>query len=319
MGHRFKDASLEAQVLEPLGIIARNLGGQEKEAALRAAENSRGVLLGPLFRLDSEDFQRLPECQVVVRYGVGVDNIDVDAAIATGIAVCYVPDYGVEEVANHSLALLLASARQLDHWACAVREGKWGISLPKVKMQRLSTSTLGVIGAGRIGQALIQRAKPIWKRILVYDPYIEEQAVATLGAQMSSLEDLLTASEFVSVHVPSNPETRGLLSEVQLQRMPPGAILVNCSRGDVIDEQALARLLEEGHLQRAGLDVFVQEPPDQDGLVAMEQVWPTPHVAYLSEEAVQELRRSAAREAGLVLQGEQPIHPVALPEGWASH
>ena len=316
MGHRFQDASLEAQILEPFDIKVRNLGGQEKEAAIRAAENSNGVLLGPLFRLDKEDFHRLPECKVVVRYGVGVDNIDVDSAVDAGIAVCYVPDYGVEEVAIHSLALLLACARQLDYWALAVREGKWGISQSKAKMRRLSTSTLGVIGAGRIGQALIRRAKPIWQRILVYDPYIDDQTVIGLNAEMSSLEDLLSASNFVSVHIPSNSETKGLLSEKRLRTMPSDAILVNCSRGDVVDENALVQLLKGGHLQRAALDVFADEPPAPDGIVGLDQVWPTPHVAYLSAEAVQDLRRSAAREAGLVLRDSQPNNAVRLPEGW---
>lgn len=314
MGHRFPDSSLEAQVLEPKGITVQFLGGVKKAAALAAARDAHGVLIGPLFRLERNDFEQLPACQVVVRYGVGVDNIDVDAAVRLGKTVCYVPDYGVEEVANHSLALLLALARQLDHWSRAVREGKWGISLPKVKMHRLSTSTLGVIGAGRIGKALIRRARPIWGRILVNDPYVNADEVRILGGKMTSLDNLLSESAYVSIHVPSNPETQNLLSAEKLRLLPEGAILVNCSRGNVIDETALTPLLIQGHIQRVGLDVFVNEPPEPLGLVKLEQVWPTPHVAYLSVESVVDLRRQAAEEAGLVLLGKTPRNPIALPD-----
>lgn len=317
MGHRFPDASLEARVFEPQGIETLFLGSMEKAASIAAAEDVHGVMIGPLFQLDREDFENLPSCRVVVRYGVGVDNIDVDAAVEMGVAVCYVPDYGIDEVADHSLALLLSLARQLDFWSQAVREGKWGISLPKVKMHRLSRSTLGVIGAGRIGRALIMRARQIWGRILVSDPYVDAEEVKNLGGVIVPLEELLAESTYVSVHVPSTSETKNLLSAEKLNLLPRGAILVNCSRGNVIDEEALTKMLLEGHILRAGLDVFANEPPDPSGLAKMKQVWPTPHVAFLSVEAVVDLRLRAAEEASLVLQGKMPRNPVALPKDFA--
>jgi D-3-phosphoglycerate dehydrogenase len=311
IGHRFPDAAIEAAVLEPLGIAVEWLGPLPKPEAMRAARDAGAVLLGAGYALDASDIARLAGCRVIVRYGVGVDNIDVAAAAERGVTVCNVPDYGVEEVADHALALLLLFARRLDLWPQAVRAGSWGAALPAVRMRRLSRTTLGVIGAGRIGRALISRAVPIWGRVVASDPYVPPETLAALGAAQVSLDDLLAESEFVSLHVPSDPSTRGLLGAREFARMKPGAVLVNCSRGDVLDELALADAIRAGRIAGAGLDVFGTEPPPPHGLVALPQVWPTPHVAFLSVESVIDLRRRAAEEAGRVLTGAAPLHPVA--------
>ena len=314
MGHRFPDASVETAALQSIGIEVVNLGGMETEAALQAAEAANAVLVGPGIHMDVNALRRLKECRAIVRYGVGVDNIDLAAATVLGITVCNVPDYGVEEVANHTLALLLALARRLDVWSDTVRKGHWGISRPKVRLPRLSSATLGVIGAGRIGQALIVRSAPIWGKILVYDPWVEAEELARIGAEKTALDALLSVSDFITLHAPSTKETRNLLSEEKLKLVKHGAVLVNCSRGDLVDEKALEICLESGQISSAGLDVFREEPPDPAGLVSHPQVWPTPHVAYLSNESIRDLRRKAAEEAGRVLRGESPNWPVAQPD-----
>jgi D-3-phosphoglycerate dehydrogenase len=310
IGHRFPDAAIETEVLQPLGIAVDWLGPLPKEEAVLAARDAGAILLGASFSLQALEIQRLERCRVIVRYGVGVDNVDVVAAAQRGVVVCNVPDYGVEEVANHALALLLLFARRLDVWPQAVRAGRWGSALPAVRMRRLSQTTLGVIGAGRIGRALIMRAVPIWGRVVAADPYVSADILAGLGATRVPFDDLLAASEFVSVHVPSDPSTKAMVGAREFARMKNGAILVNCSRGEVLDEAALADAIRSGKITGAGLDVFAVEPPPRDGLIVLPQVWPTPHVAFLSEESIVDLRRRAAEEAGRVLTGAPPQHPV---------
>jgi D-3-phosphoglycerate dehydrogenase len=245
-----------------------------------------------------------------VRYGVGVDNIDLSAASERGIIVSNVPDYGIEEVANHTLALLLLFARRLDLWAQALESGQWGTALPKIALPRLSQTTLGIVGLGRIGRAVLSRAHAFWGRVLVFDPWVSETQVQALGGIKTSLEELLSQSDFVTLHVPSTAETKQLLTAERIGRMKRGAVLVNCSRGDVIDEAALAQRISEGHLSGAGLDVFATEPPPLDGIVSHPHVWATPHVAFVSIEAVRDLRRKAAEEAGRVLLGQPPQYAV---------
>lgn len=311
IGHRFPDAAIEAEVLHPLGIEIVSLGPLPKEAALDAARDADAVLLGTGFDLDARSIRRLHRCRAIIRYGVGVDNVDVAEATRLDIAVCNVPDYGIEEVANHTMALLMLFARRLDLWPAAVRTGQWGTALPAVRLRRLSRTTLGVIGAGRIGRAVIVRAIPIWGRVLAADPLVGADELRGLGAEKVPLETLLAESDFVTLHVPSESATRGLIGAKEFRLMKDGAVVVNCSRGDVIDETALASAITDGKIAGAGLDVFATEPPPQDGLVALSQVWPTPHIAWLSSESVIDLRRRAAEEAGRILSGERPRYAVA--------
>lgn len=311
MGHRFPDASIEQDALQSFGIEVLYLGGLAKEAAVEAAHEADAVLLGLNFDLDAGALRRLARCRAVVRYGIGVDNVDVEAAASLGMTVSNVPDYCVEEVAVHTIALLLLFSRRLDVWAQAARAGEWSSAVSKVRLKRTSHTTLGVIGAGRIGRAVIVRARPIWGRILVFDPWVSAEEIARLGAEKVSLEDLLEQSDFVTLHVPSNAATRGMLSAERLRLMKDGAVLVNCSRGDVIDEAALVQCIVDGHIGGAGLDAFSSEPPPLDGLVSLSQVWPTPHVAWLSEESIHDLRRKAAEEAGRILRNEPPRYVIA--------
>ena len=313
MGHRFPDASVEQQALRDTGINTLYLGGLGKEDALKRAQGADAILLGVNFSLDADALTSLSRCRAVVRYGVGVDNIDLEAARSQGIAVSNVIDYCVEEVATHTLALLLLFARRLDAWPPAVRSGQWGSALPKVQIKRLSQSTLGVIGAGRIGKAVIARALPLWGQILASDPGVPPRDIQELGATPASLEHLLGSSDFITLHVPSTAQTKHLLSAARLDLIKPGAVLVNCSRGDIVDEEALGQRLKTGALLGAGLDVFSVEPPSRDGIASLPNVWPTPHVAWLSTESLRDLRRFAAQEAARILLGSSPQNPIVMP------
>ena len=268
IGHRFPDSALEATVLERAGIDVDWLGPMPKAEALRAAAAADAVLLGTAFSLDAEALAALARCRLVIRYGVGVDNVDLETAARRNITVCNVPDYGVEEVATHAIALLLAFARRLDVWSAAVREGRWGSAVPTVRLRRLSQTTLGVVGAGRIGRAVIERARGIWGRVVASDPVIDAAALGTLGAQKLEFGSVLAESDFLTIHVPSVSETRGMLGADQFRAMKRGVVLVNCSRGDVIDEEALIRALDDGTVAGAGLDVFATEPPVAGGIAA---------------------------------------------------
>jgi len=310
IGHRFPNAAIEAEVLRPSGIEVDWLGPLPRDEAVEAARDADAVLLGTGFALDAPSLERLRRCRGVVRYGVGVDNVDLAAAARLGILVCNVPDYSVEEVATHAIALLLLFARRLDIWPAAVRAGGWGSALPAVKLRRLSHLTLGVVGAGRIGRAVITRAVPLWGRVLAADPAVGAGELRVLGAEKASFEVLLAESDFITLHVPSAAGTKNLIGARELDMMKAGAVLVNCSRGDVIDEAALAASILEGKIAGAGLDVFADEPPAASGLAALPQVWPTPHIAWLSDESIVELRRRAAEEAGRILRGDPVRYPV---------
>jgi D-3-phosphoglycerate dehydrogenase len=310
IGHRFPDSALEATVLGPAGIDVESFGSLPKAEALLAAAPADAVFLGTAFALDAASLAALERCRLVVRYGVGVDNVDLAAAASRKITVCNVPDYGIEEVATHAIALLLAFARRLDVWPAAVREGRWGSAVPTVRLRRLSRTTLGVVGAGRIGRAVVERARGIWGRVLVSDPFVDAETLQRLGAQKAAFDALLSDSDFITIHVPSVPETRGMIGADQFRAMKRGVVLANCSRGDVLDEDALMRALEDGTVAGAGLDVFTTEPPAANGIAAHPAVWPTPHIAYLSAEAVVDLRTRAAEEAARVLTGAAPHHAI---------
>ena len=298
IGHRFADASVESSVAEPFGVTVGNFGHLGKADALAAAHAAHGVLIGLGFELDAPALDALAACRVIVRYGIGLDNVDVSAAEHRGIVVRNVPDYGIEEVANHTMALLLAIARRLDTLSARVRAGDWSSALRGLEMVRLSRQRLLIVGAGRIGRAVADRAAPFWGDVDVFDPFAKRtQWVQSNVRWADDLDEALASADYVTFHVPSAPETRGLLSRQRIASLKRGCVIVNCSRGDVIDEPALIDALAEGHVAAAGLDVFVGEPHPSPRLIAMENVLPTPHAAWFSREAVLDLREKATQAA----------------------
>ncbi len=262
--------------------------------------------------LTDASLSRLPRCKVVVRCGVGYDRVDVEAAGKHGIVVCNVPDYGTEEVADHALMMLLASARRLVACHNAIVAGGWEARL-YFGAPRLRGRTLGIIGCGRIGSALALRAKALGLRVIVYDPYQPAGYEKALGVERCLvLEQLLRQSDFVSLHCPATAETRNILNRETLAQLPQGTYVINTARGPCIDLDALVAALDSGHVAYAALDVFPHEPLDDERIRKHPRVLLTPHAAYYSVEGAEEMRTKAAMEVRRALIGEPVMNPVNL-------
>jgi D-3-phosphoglycerate dehydrogenase len=252
----------------------------------------------------------LTRCKVIGRTGLGVDNIDVPAAKARGIAVTYVPDYCLREVSDHAMALLLALARKVPFANKLVQSGRWELP-PVAPLRRLEGQVLGLIGFGNIPRALAPKAKAFGLKVITHDPFVSPDVLAAAGVEGVSFDDLLARSDFISVHAPLTPQTRGLVNAAAFAKMKKGALLVNTARGPLIDEAALVAALDSGHLGGAALDVVVTEPLPRDSpLVGRDNLILTPHTAFYSVEALVELQSKCANDVARVLRGEAPVYPV---------
>jgi D-3-phosphoglycerate dehydrogenase len=255
--------------------------------------------------------QRLTPGAVVIRYGIGYDNVDTVAADDLGVAVCNVPDYGAETVADHTVALALASLRKLARYTEDIRNKGWVTPGDLGSIRGFDETTIGLIGTGRIGRAVAARLRPFGFRIVGFDPFIAQDALAEAGIEPLDFGEVLEQSDLISLHAPLTPENHHLLSAAQLASMKPGAMIVNTSRGPLIDEAALATVLAEGHLSGAALDVFEDEPLSTDSpLRHLPNVLLTPHAAFFSDTSLANLQRLAAEEAGRALSGQPLRCPV---------
>ena len=252
----------------------------------------------------------LRRCRIIARYGVGVDTIDLDAASAAGIMVTNVPDYCVQEVSDHALALILTLARGIGRAMLSTRQGAWDLGAVR-PLRRLEGQTLALLGFGRMGRAVAEKARPLGFRIIAYDPYLPADVIRKSGAEPVDLDTALGEADYLSVHVPLSDETRHLIDSAALERMKPTAYLVNTSRGGIVDTEALVEALQAGKLAGAALDVLEQEPPPADlELLQMPNVILTPHTAFYSEESLIELQTKAAEEVVSVISGKAPRNPV---------
>src|SRR5438445_7281838 len=255
--------------------------------------------------------------KVVVRTGVGYDVIDVPAATELGVIVVNIPDLWIREVANHALALLLAWNRGIVAMDRQVHAGVWSGRVPGGRIGSLHGETVGIVGLGNIGSAFARRVAALETKVVACDPYVDDQRFAALGVERVTLETLAERADYVSVHTLLNAETRYLIGEAFFRRMKPTAILINTSRGPVVDEKALARALQEKRLAGAGLDVWEQEPVAPDNpLLTMDTVIATPHAAYFSSPAVAQVPRRCGEEVARVLTGQRPLN-VVNPEVYA--
>ena len=256
--------------------------------------------------------------KVVARTGVGYDVIDVPAATELGVIVVNIPDIWVREVANHALALLLAWNRKIVVLDRQVHAGVWSAGVPGERTGSLHGETVGIVGLGNIGGAFARRVAVLETNVIACDPYVDDARFAALGVERVGLEDLASRADYVSVHTLLNAETRHLIGESFLSRMKPTALLINTSRGPVVDERALIRALHERRLAGAALDVFEQEPMAADNpLLHMDNVIVTPHAAYFSSPAVAQIPRRCGEEVARVLTNARPLH-VVNPEVYAA-
>lgn len=272
------------------------------------------VLLNQYAPVTDQVLGMLPDLRLVVRYGVGVDNVDVEAATRHGVWVANVPDYGTEEVADHAVALALTLLRGISLYDRHVRSGSWDYTVGR-PLHRLSTLTFGLIGCGAIGTAAGLRAAAHGMRVLGFDAD-SQRPDPPAPIRRVDLAELLAESDVVSLHATLDPRSRGLLDSAALARMKPGAYLVNTARGGLMDTAALVEALDSGRLAGAGLDVLDVEPIEpavREALVRHPQVVLSPHAAWYSEEAYIQLKTEAAREGVRVLRGERPRCPVNEP------
>jgi D-3-phosphoglycerate dehydrogenase len=257
--------------------------------------------------ITAEVMARMPKCKIIARYGIGVDTIDLDAATAAGIIVTNNPTYCIEEVAEHTMALLLACARKVAFYDRLVRKGRWEVP-PGKPMFRVSGGTLGLVGFGNIARQVALRAAAFGMRVIFSDPFVNERVGA---ARSVTLDTLLGESDFVSLHPPLTPQTRKMIGEDALGKMKRTAWLINCSRGPIVDTDALVRALDASKIAGCALDTTDPEPlPDPHPLRGRENVVINPHVAWYSEKAMEGLQAGAPEEVRRVLTGQWPVNVV---------
>ena len=277
---------------------------------LDVAREADGVFV-TYAKLPGELLRQFERCKVIGRFGLGVDNIDVKTASDLGIVVTYVPDYCLHEVSDHAMALLLALARKIPFSNALVQGGRW--EMPAVvPMRRLEGRTLGLVGFGNIPRRVAPKAMAFGLKVVAYDPYAPADAARAAGIQLVEFEQLLAISDYVSLHAPLTPQTRGLFNADVLSKMKAGAYLINTARGPLIDEPALIAALDSGQLGGAALDVVATEPLSKDSrLLGRANVILTPHTAFYSVEALEELQTKCASDVARVLSGERPVYPIS--------
>ena len=253
--------------------------------------------------------ERLVRCKGIVRVGVGVDNFDLEAATEKGIYVVNVPDYVADDVANHTLAFILACARRLIQIDAATKRGSW--TLDAFPVSGLRDQTVGLLGFGRIAKAVVSRLRPFGPRIIVYHPRVTKEAIEAAGCALVNLDCLITESDFLSIHCPLTSETRGLLGEKELKQMKENSYLINTARAGIVDQQALQKALREHWISGAALDVFENEPPDRsEPLLSIENVICSPHIGWYAEDSRKAAADKGAYEVVRILKGERPLNVV---------
>ncbi|GIU91736.1 MAG: D-isomer specific 2-hydroxyacid dehydrogenase family protein [Acidimicrobiia bacterium] len=301
----FPSVDLERRILAEIDADLVVASGTRDEV-LEIARDADAIL-NTYLPFDADAIERLERCKIIARYGIGVDNIDLDAARRKGIVVTNVPDYCVEEVATHTLALILAVARKVVTADRLVRDGEWTIE-PLRPLRRLSELTVGLLGYGKIARRVAAALETLGAEMVVYDPYVQPGPDTP---RLVDLGELLSSSDILSIHAPLTPETRGMIDREALAKMKPGSYLVNTSRGPLVVLEDLLEALREGRLAGAALDVFENEPVNPEAIADVPNLIATPHMAYYSEEALEESQRKATTQVVKVLTGQEPDYRVA--------
>jgi D-3-phosphoglycerate dehydrogenase len=278
------------------------------QAIMQVARDADALLV-TYAKVTAEMIGEMTRCRIIARFGIGVDNVDIAAATSAGIVVTRVPDYCIDEVSDHTMALLLALARKIPFANSRAHAGRW--EMPAVvPIHRLRGSVLGLVGFGRIPQFVAPKAKAFGLRVISYDPFVSEETMKRAGVEKVDFSELVTVSDHISIHTPLVPETHHLFNADVFRRMKPTAHLINTARGSVVDEEALAQALDQGQLAGAALDVLSQEPPSTSPLFGRDSVILTPHMSFYSAESLLDLQCKAAEEVARVLTGEAPRNPL---------
>lgn len=307
--HPFPNLDATMSVLQSLDADVV-VGQCKSEEELLGLVRDADAVLNTYVKITGPVIEQLERCRIVARYGIGVDNVDIAACTSRGIVVTNVPDYCVDEVSDHALALLLCLARKVNQLDGAVKNGIWTY-VPFQPMFRLRGRVLGLVGFGKIARQLASKARALGLEVAAYDPYIPAERITEENAMPVDLTRLVEISDFISVHCPLTPETRGLIGEALLKRMKPTACLINTARGGIVDERALFELLRSKKIAGAALDVLSNEGPSVSGALRdLDTLIVTPHAAFYSEESVVELQKKAATQVVKVLTGQHPDYPV---------
>lgn len=295
---------LAQSTVEALGdqVEVRWVDGPDREKLLAAVPEADALLVRSATTVDAEVLSAAPKLKIVARAGVGLDNVDVDAATERGVLVVNAPTSNIHSAAEHALALLLSAARQIAPADASLRAHTWKRS--SFSGTEIFGKTVGVVGLGRIGQLVAQRLAAFGTHIVAYDPYVSSPRAAQLGIELLSLDALLGRADFISVHLPKTPETAGLIDKEALAKTKPGVIIVNAARGGLVDETALAEAVSSGHVRAAGIDVFGSEPCTDSPLFDLPQVVVTPHLGASTEEAQDRAGTDVAASVKLALAGE---------------
>ena len=297
---------LERKILGSLAELVP-LQTKKPDEFIAQAEDCDALLNTYAGPITAEVMARMRKCRIIARYGIGVDTIDLEAATRAGIIVTNNPTYCIEEVAEHTMALLLACARKVAFYDRLVRGGRWQVP-PGKPIYRMAGSTLGLVGFGNIARQVAVRAAAFGMRVLFSDPFVSASAQ---NARKVELDELLRESDFVSLHPPLTPQTRKMMNDDTLSKMKPSAYLINCSRGPVVDTEALVRALDAKNIAGCALDTVDPEPlPDPHPLRGRENVIMAPHAAWYSEQAMRGLQEGAPNEVRRVLSGEWPVNVV---------
>jgi D-3-phosphoglycerate dehydrogenase len=309
--HDFTDLSIERDGLGDIADVVDLMSDTDPDAAnARETLATADAVINLRRDLDSAAIDALSDCRVISRYGIGVDNIDVEAASERGIPVTNVPDYCLEEVAVHTLMLFLALARGLKTYDADVAAGGWDRDVA-APIHRLSTRTVGIVGYGAIGRAVGERVTALGADVVASDPFLTEDDVADDPAELVGFGDVLARSDFITVHSPLTSETRAMFDADTFEQMNEESYFVNVARGPIVDDEALHAAVDEGEIAGAGLDVFPDEPPAPDEpLRDHPKVLTTPHVAWYSEEADDQRRRTVTDIVCTVLEGGEPENVV---------
>jgi D-3-phosphoglycerate dehydrogenase / 2-oxoglutarate reductase len=303
------DSRTERELLQAIDaklVYIDGLDTPEAGATISAAD----ALMVTTHRVPANLIDAMKHCRVISRVGTGLDAIDIPAATAHGIWVAYVPDYSVDEVSTHAIALLLSHARGIPRLIEAARAGSW-TNQSVVPLRRLRGQTLGILGFGRIGQMMAAKASGLGMEVQAHDPFLTPEQIAAAGARPVDWETLLRTSDYLSLHAPLTNNTQKVINAQTLALMKPSAVLINTARGGLIDEEALDQALKTGRLAAAALDVLSVEPPPPDHpLFQNSRVMITPHSAWYSEDANHDVRVRASEEVVRVLRGERPRCPA---------
>jgi len=301
--------------LDPARAVLSKIGAQlhladepKPEAIMRVAKDA-DALFATYAKITGDMIRQMTRCRIIARFGIGVDNVDIPAATERGIVVTKVPDYCIDEVSDHAMALLLAAARKIPIANSMVHQRRW--EMPAVvPIHRLRGSVLGLVGFGRIPQLVAPKAQSFGMQVVSYDPFVPKNVFEDAKVRGVEFKELLKISDYISIHSPLLPETQGLFNAEAFRQMKPHAYLINTARGPIVDEAALAQALDAGQLAGAALDVMTKEPPTGSPLLGRPNVIITPHTSFYSEESLVDLQTKAAEEVVRVLQGQAPKNPV---------